>query len=69
MQMSIIDYLLVFALLTTALYALYAILFRWPYPHPDDRGTRKSTQANAEGRSSPTAKSMRQDAALHAFSR
>jgi len=67
--MSIIDYLLVLALLTAAFYGLYAGILRWPYARPHNRETRKSKQANTERPRATNAISMRQDAALHAFSR
>ena len=69
MQMSIIDYLLVLALLATAFYALYATLLRRPYASPHNRQTRKSTPSDMKRRRSTNAISMRRDATLHAFSR
>jgi hypothetical protein len=68
MQMSLIDYLLLFALLIAAFYALYAAPSRRAYVRPLIR-ERKSKQANAERRRPPNLRSLRQDAAFYAFSR
>lgn len=67
MQMSIIDYLLILALLTAALYTLYAALLRGRHTPPEKR--EKSKPVEVERRHFRNTTSMRQDAALHAFSR
>lgn len=70
MQLSIIDYLLILALLTAALYTLSAALLRWlhtPVGIPEKR--KESKPVEIERRRFTNTASMRQDAALHAFSR
>ena len=70
MQMIIIDYLLILALLTAALYTLYGALLRWlhtPVGTPEKR--KESKPVGVERRRFANTTSTRRDAALHAFSR
>lgn len=68
--MNMIAFLLVFALLTAALYGLYAALLRWLHTPLHVTGSLgKGKPAAAESPHAPRTAALRSGAVIHAFSR